>query len=98
MTSSDICRGLIGIISKYVDPISAQFIVEKYCNNSDIPIDYLLISDVPKFILHLARERDNLTKINDNKFERLLKELIDYSNLENDNNERGQALRKQDLK
>jgi hypothetical protein len=84
LVTTEVCRCLIGIIGKYVDPITAQFFVEKYCDRIKSNTDSFQHSDVPKFIIYLANKRDNLEKINDNQFEKLLKDLMEFSNLELD--------------
>ena len=82
LVTTEVCRNLIGIIGKYVNPITAQFFVEKYCDRINCSTDTFQHSDVPKFIIYLANKRDNLTKINDNQFEKLLKDLMEFSNLD----------------
>ena len=82
MVTTEVCRSLIGIIGKYVNPITAQFFVEKYCDMINCTTDKFQHDDVPKFIIYLANKRDNLAKISDNKFEKLLKDLMEFSNLD----------------
>jgi hypothetical protein len=82
LVTTEVCRNVIGIIGKYLDPISAQFFVEKYCDMIKRTTDEFQHSDVPKFIIYLANERDNLARINDNQFEKLLKDLVEFSNLD----------------
>lgn len=85
--TTNVCREIINIISKYFGPIKAQFFVEKYCNKNKLSTEDFSCEDLPKFIIYLARDRDSHNNINDNKFERLLKELVNFSNIEcNKNN------------
>ena len=85
MVTTEVCRNIIGIIGRYTDPFTAQFFVEKYCEIIQSTTDDFNHSDVPKFIIYLANKRDNLKKINDNQFEKLLKDLVEFSNLDIEN-------------
>jgi hypothetical protein len=74
---------VIGIIGKYIHPLKAQFIVERYCDKNRLLINEFSSDDVPSFILYLAKERDEITSIEDNKFFSLLSNLVSLSNSNN---------------
>lgn len=78
--ATDIFKHVIGIISQHLHPLKAQAVVEKYCNEHSISCDTFKFEDVPQFILFLAKERDNMCTLDDNKFHVLLGSLVSYSN------------------
>jgi len=81
--ASQVCRNVIGIISQYIHPLKAQFFVERYCNENTLSINEFSCDDVPSFILFLAKERDEITAIDDHKFMSLLSNLVSLSNSNN---------------
>ncbi len=76
------CRDIIGIIGRYVHPLKAQYFFEKYCGDIELSMHDFSNADVPKFILHLAQARDDMSSINDNHFYKMLKDLVCFSNIE----------------
>jgi hypothetical protein len=77
------CKDVIGIISQYIHPFKAQFIVEQYCMKRNLPFNDFSNNEVPNFILFLANERDSIDSIDDVKFFKLLSTLVTLSNAEN---------------
>jgi hypothetical protein len=71
---------LIGIIGQYVNPLKAQIIVEKYCNECNISCEEFSTHDLPNFILYFAKERDSVVTLDDKRFFVLLGNLVSYSN------------------
>lgn len=82
--TSQICRDVIGILGRFLPPLKAQLIVEKYCENIELSLDNFSEDDVPKFILYLAGQRDSITKLDDNQFFAMLKNLVCFSNSKNE--------------
>jgi hypothetical protein len=75
------CRDIINIIGRYIHPLKAQYFFERYCEDIGLSINDFNTSDVPNFILHIAQARDDLSVINDNRFYKLLKDLVCFSNI-----------------
>jgi hypothetical protein len=82
--TSQICRDVIGIIGRYLPPLKAQLIVEKYCDSIELSLNNFSEDDVPKFILYLAGQRDSVSKLDDNQFFTLLRNLVCFSNSKNE--------------
>ena len=97
MATTEVCRDLIGIIQKYTDPITAQFCVEKYCDKIKISTEDFYFSDLPKFIIYLAKERGNLRKMTAGQFEKLLKDLMYFSNLDDKNSNKDNSEQDEDI-
>jgi hypothetical protein len=84
--SSQTCRDVIGIIGRYVHPLKAQYFFEKYCEDRELSINDFCVIDVPKFILYIAEQRDNLNSVRDNQFYEMLRDLVLLSNVDNKDN------------
>jgi hypothetical protein len=82
--TSQICRDVIGILGRYLPPLKAQLIVEKYCGEIDLSMNNFHEDEVPRFILYLAGQRDSVSKLDDNQFFSMLRNLVCFSNSKND--------------
>ena len=82
--TSQICRDVIGILGRYLPPLKAQLIVEKYCEGIDLSMNNYSEDDVPKFILYLAGQRDSITRLDDIQFFSMLRNLVCFSNSKNE--------------
>jgi hypothetical protein len=78
--TTQVLRDIIGIIGRFVPPLKAQLIVERYCNDKGLSENDFSEDIVPKFILYLANKRDEVKSVNDNQFFSMLKSLVCYSN------------------
>jgi hypothetical protein len=82
--TSQTCRDVIGIIGRYLPPLKAQLILEKYCERIDLSLNDFSEDDVPKFILYLASQRDAVSTLDDNHFFSMLRSLVCFSNSKNE--------------
>ncbi len=82
--TTQVLRDLIGIIARFVPPLKAQLIVERYCNEKGLPLNDFSEESIPRFILYLAKQRDEVDFVNDNHFFSMLKSLVCYSNSKNE--------------
>lgn len=82
--TSQICRDVIGILGRYLPPLKAQLIVEKYCETIDLSLNNFTEDYIPNFILYLAGQRDSVTKLDDNQFFTMLRNLVCFSNSKNE--------------
>jgi hypothetical protein len=82
--TTQVLRDVIGIIGRFVPPLRAQLIVERYCNEIKLPFNDFSEDNIPRFILYLANKRDEVPAINDNRFFTMLKNLVCYSNSKNE--------------
>jgi hypothetical protein len=98
LVTTDACRDLINILSKYLNPIKAQFFIEEYCKKSDLSLDRFLASDIPKFIIYLAQRQESITSLNNSQFNKLVKGLIEYSNAMNAKLEKNNKKTNHDVK
>jgi hypothetical protein len=85
MVTTQTSRDVIGIISKYLHPMKAQYLLEHYCDLSELSLDIFSFDDLPRFILYLARERDSVPSVDDKHFFTMMSHLVTLSN-RNDGN------------
>ena len=75
-----VCRDVIRILGDYLNPMMAQLYLEKYCEEVGPSIDDFSYDDLPRLILHISSNREELDKLNDVRYTTMVTELIKLSN------------------
>jgi hypothetical protein len=65
--------------------MKAQYLLEHYCDESELSLDIFSRDDLPLFILYLARERDSVPSVDDKHFFTMMSHLVTLSNRNNGN-------------
>jgi hypothetical protein len=58
--------------------------LEKYCDGIELSLNDFSDDEVPKFILYLASQRDDVSNLDDNHFFTMLRNLVCFSNSKNE--------------
>lgn len=83
--SNDACKNMVGLISQCENPFKVQSILESYCSEKNLVFNDFSGGNLPEFMLVLAKERDDVSSMDDKMFLNLLCSQVPLSNSERNN-------------